>query len=577
MGISVPDEVFEKDILVIGSGIAGLSAAYFASKQGADVILLTKGFAGKSGCSVQAAQFGGGIVFLPEKDQYAYFRSRLFNFIGDQELAWQIVKGINEVNPAKVLEEIGVLWRRKDDGSILVTAMRLNKEGQPALPFYLWSEKMGDTAKTVSSSLRQEILRRGVEILDNTTCTKLLTKEGEVVGATAYNYEQGLFILVKAKSVILATGSAKLWKYHTEAREAVGEGYILALEAGAQLVNMEFNTYHEAEMVWPWSLHLGNLYLYTHGGFGVAKDPKTGKYKTFAPSKFYNMKGEEFSITHKLGERMAVELQIQKGFARKDGGYYVSFEGRDPEFMEAFYYQFNALKHLGIDIIKDKIEVRTSCHNMIGGIKIKPGTAETNVPGLFACGAVASECLGLHNCMVSASWAANSAVKRAKEIKVPIIDFDQVKEEENRVLNWLRRTRDMIGDGIPPIKIKREIMDIMWEKCNYMKCEEDLVEALRQLRMIREKMMPRMFLRTNTQKWNYDLVEALEVPRMLLCAEIIVTASLMRKESRGDFQRKDYPETDNKNWLKNIVIKFENGKLKFDLVPVKLTYVRPEE
>jgi len=572
----MPDEVYEKEVLIIGGGIAGLSAAYFATKQGADVILLTKGFAGKSGCSVQAAQFGGGIIFLPEEDRYAYFKARLFNFMADQELAWQLIKGIDEVNPARVLEEIGVLWRRRDDGSILVTAMRLNKKGEPSLPYYLWSEKMGDTAKTISSALRQEILRRGVEILDNTVCTKLLTKGGEVVGATAYDYEQGRFILLKAKSVILATGSAKLWKYHTEARESVGEGYILALEAGAQLVNMEFMAYHDAEMVWPWSLHLGNLYLYTHGGFGAAKD-LTGKYKSFSPSKFYNMKGEEFSITHKLGERMAIELQIQKGLARKDGGYYVSFEGRDPEFIEEFFYQANALKHLGIDISKDKIEVRTSCHNMIGGIKIKPRTAETGVPGLYACGAVASQCLGLHNCMVSASWAANSAVKRAKEIEAPTIDLDQVKEEENRVLSWLSRTKDTVGDGIPPIKIKRKIMDIMWEKCNYMKCEEDLLEALQQLRMIREEMMPRMVLRSNTKRWNYDLVEALEVPRMLLCAEIIVTASLMRKESRGYFQRKDYPETDDKNWLKNIVIKFENGKLKFDTVPVKLTYVRPWE
>lgn len=571
--MAMPDKIIEKDVLVVGGGIAGLSAAYFANREGADVVLVTKGFLGKSGCSVQAAQFGGGLVFLEEVDLKKYFMSRLFNFIGDQELALRLTLDISKVNPARVLEEMGLLWRRKDDGSILVTAMRLGKDGQPSLPYYLWSEKMGDTGKNISSLLRWELIRRGIEVFENTTCTKLLTNNGEVVGATVYDYEHGHFILIKAKSVILATGSAKLWKYHTESRESVGEGYILALEAGAQLVNMEFMTYHEAEMLWPWSPHLGNFYIYTHGGYGASYDSVTQKYKAFTPSHFYNAKGEKFSISHELGERMAVEVQIQKGLASKDGGYYVSFEGRDINFIEEYNYQFNILKRLGIDISKDWIEVRTSCHNIIGGIKIEPGTAQTGVPGLLACGSVAAECFGLHACMVSASWAAKSAVDRAKKIAKVDIDYEQVEAEEKRVLELLNQADSRLG--ISPTKIKRKIMDVMWEYCNYLKSEEDLLEGVRQLQIIKEEILPKMRLRSSTNRWNYDLVEAIEVPRMLQCAEIILTASLMRKESRGDFQRKDYPKTDNENWLKNIVIRLEKNKLVFDAVPVKLIYVRP--
>ena len=122
--------------------------------------------------------------------------------------------------------------------------------------------------------------------------------------------------------------------------------------------------------------------------------------------------------------------------------------------------------------------------------------------------------------------------------------------------------------GLSPAQIKRKIRNLMWDKMWFVKNERDMKEALGEIRKIRREAKRKMGLNSVTKIYNHEWVDALDVFFMLDVSELMIAASLMRKESRGCFQREDYQKTDEENWSKHIVLKLENGSLKAYTVPI---------
>jgi succinate dehydrogenase/fumarate reductase flavoprotein subunit len=174
---------------------------------------------------------------------------------------------------------------------------------------------------------------------------------------------------------------------------------------------------------------------------------------------------------------------------------------------------------------------------------------------------------GLTICIGLGKLVGKYASERALRIEEPKLDFSQVNKEKNRISSFLRTEP---SDGYLPAQVKKRIREIMWEKMHYIKNEKKMKEALALLKDVRDKMLPKMRLESKSLAFNYDLVEALDVVNMLDICELIILSSLFRKESRGCFQRKDYPKTDNKNWFKNIILKKENGKPKLFTSGIKI-------
>jgi len=267
--------------------------------------------------------------------------------------------------------------------------------------------------------------------------------------------------------------------------------------------------------------------------------------------------------------------QIKKGLARQRGGYYASYKHissenlKDPK-------KFAVLNKLGYDLTKDLVECGMETHTMLGGIHTNL-KMETTIPGLYAAGSITGHSMPiLHHCLVSGNIAAQNASKRAREIGTPEMDWQQISKEEERVLGFLKVKEG--SQSYSPAQIKEKIRGIMYFKALcYFKTEKGMKAGLEELKRVREEMVPNMRLSSDTKNFNYEWLEGIEVINMLDLSELMIQASLLRKETRGCFQRLDYPETDNENWLKQIIVKLENGKTRFFFIPATLIYAKPED
>ena len=173
--------------------------------------------------------------------------------------------------------------------------------------------------------------------------------------------------------------------------------------------------------------------------------------------------------------------------------------------------------------------------------------------------------------------AGTEAVRCAQRMGLVANNRDQIAASERRLGAWLCDAEQARNDlGVSPITVKRRIRDIAWNNMMYAKTDERLRVALSELGAVRAEMLPELRLRTATLRYNTDLVDALDLEDMLDVLEMAAHASLARRESRGPHFREDYPFTDNKNWIKRIVVSREQGKVWVSHEPVNLKYIKPK-
>lgn len=572
-------DVIDTDVLIIGGGMSGQYAAIQASEQKVDLLLITKGLLGRTGCSVMAAFITRPMKYTPPDSVEENIRDRIKGFgyfICDQEAIRQTYEMAGEC--VKDLERMGAFYRRECDGSLkLMTNLMIN--GKPRKmrnivspsPLHTYGVELG-LGKLTSDLLRKEVARRGIKYLEDVAATSLLTNNEEVVGATALDYRNGKFLVIRAKSTILATSSGGyFWTYSSTTRHNTGDGMIMAFRVGAEFNSIEMNQWHFGNILGPDSMSRYQLQT----GYSIEEPRVTLRWFNSKLEPF--LKGREHLVALDKGAQAAgLGEQIKKGLARQRGGYYASYKHINPEDLKD-PKKFAVLNKLGYDLTKDLVECGMETHTMLGGVHTNL-KMETTMPGLYTAGSITGHSMPvLHHCLVSGKVAAQNASKRAREVGIPELDWQQVKKEEERVLAFLK-AKEANSQTYSPAQIKERIRDInYWKALPYFKTEKGMKEGLEEMKRVREEMIPKMRLSSETKSFNYEWLEALEVINMLDFSEFMIRASLIRKESRGCFQRPDYPETDNENWLKQIIVKLENGKPKFFTIPVKLIYCKPED
>ena len=529
-------ESHDVDVLVIGAGGAGLRAAIEASAQGARVGVVCKSLLGKAHTVMAEGGVAAALAHVDPRDSWkVHFKDTMLG--GKMLNNWRMAQLHAQEAPDRVreLEHWGAVFDRTQDGRIL--QRNFGGHSSPRLAH------VGDrTGLEMIRTLQDHGVHQDLEVYMECTVTKLLTQDRRVVGAFAYWRETGRFVTFRAKAVVLATGGVgKAYKITSNSWEYTGDGHALAMDAGAELIDMEFVQFHPTGMVWPPGVQ-GLLVTEAVRGEGGLLRNATGE--RFMER--YDPKRMELSTRDMVAR--AIYTEVKEGRGSPHGGAFLDISHKPAEVVKkklpSMYHQF--MEFANIDITKGPMEVGPTVHYVMGGVRVDADTGAATVPGLFAAGESSGGMHGanrlggnsLSDLLVFGRRAgAGAAAYAAKATAQAPLDPAQVAAAERELLAPFERS-----SGPDPYSVHRRLQDTMQSLVGIYRTEQDLkrgVEAIRQLRA--ETRTVRV---EGSRAFNPGWHLARDLDNMLLVSEAIARCALQRKESRGAHARLDYPNLD---------------------------------
>ncbi|WP_456482560.1 fumarate reductase (CoM/CoB) subunit TfrA [Methanopyrus sp.] len=554
-------EHLECDVLVIGGGGAAARAAIEAARRNLDVVMVSKGALGRSGCTVMAEGGYNAVLRTTDPDDSfdAHFRDTVEGgaYLNDQDMVEILVREAPE--RLLDLENFGAVFDRNEDGTLAQRPF-----GGQSRPRTCYA---GDrTGHEIMTALLDEIRRLDrITVLERTMGYGLIRDhDGKVVGAVCVDLRTEDTVVITAHATVLATGGAgQLYPVTTNPAHKTGDGYAMALRVGCLLIDMEMVQFHPTGMVYPDSVR-GVLVTEAVRGEG---------------GRLYNAEGERFMKRYDP-ERMelatrdvvarAIYREIKEGRGTEHGGVYLDVTHLPDEVIEErLETTLKQFLRVGVDIRNEPMEVAPTAHHFMGGVPID-ADGRTPVPGLFACGEVTGGIHGanrlggnaLADTQVFGCRAGRAAAelalklrRRGRKVRVRETDAPTVESEI-----W----STAIGRE-DPIRVREELQKTMWEHVGLERSEKGLKKAIRTLNELKESVESGL-------DDGYGLRPVLEVRNMVEVAIAVARSALYRTESRGAHYRSDYPERDDERWLRHTVYK-PDGTL--TTRPVKITRLDP--
>jgi fumarate reductase (CoM/CoB) subunit A len=487
------------------------------------------------------------------------------HWLGDQRL----VKLLADNAPKTVydLERYGLPWYRMEDGKHYYQLPTPGHRFDRGVHF---DESTGSKMQT---ALVEEIDRhKEVHPFNDTLVTNVFVDDGQVVGASAIDLHTGKLVIFKTGAIIIATGGAgMMYAVNDMERGSTGDGITLAYRAGAELIAPEMHQFFPTAFAWPETLRGTIVTSSNLWGFGL---------------RLYNAKNERFMEKYFPDKKENVPrdvlsrgifVEILEGRGTEHGGVWLdasNIDGWDYLRRErARSYIWPA--KLGVNT--ERFEIAPTYHFTMGGIRINPN-AQTNVAGLYAAGEVVGGIHGanriggnaLVECMVFGEIAGRHAALTA-ERNVRIRD-SMIQDELKRLQSSLKAPQQL---DLRPVDALRSLKQTMYLHVGIVRSASGLKEGLEKLECLEKEDLPRVGVGPGNV-FNWEWIWKVELENMIEQAKIYTRAALMRTETRGAHYRSDYPETDNENWLKNIVVRKENGEATFETTPIGFPYIHPE-
>ncbi|MDQ4126769.1 MAG: FAD-dependent oxidoreductase [Actinomycetota bacterium] len=541
-------EVREHDVLIVGAGGAGLRAAVAAAERGLSVGIVTKSLLGKAHTVMAEGGIAASVANVDPEDSW---RQHFIDTLKSGKFLnnWRMAEIFTKEAPDRVyeLEQCGALFNRTPEGKI------------SQRPFgghtYRRLCHVGDrTGLELIRTMQEKVLATDAKVYMETTITKLLKKEGRVVGALAYTRESGKFVHFKAKAVVMATGGwGRIFKVTSNSWEGTGDGVVLGYEAGAELVDMEMMQFHPTGMVWPPGVRGLLVTEGVRGEGGLLRNSEGKRYME-------NYDPEKMELSTRDVVARANYTEVQEGRGSEHGGVYLDithlgYEGIIKK-LPTMHEQF--LKLADIDISKEPMEVFPTVHYTMGGIKIDPETAASTVPGLFAAGEVAG---GLHGANRLGGNSLSDLLvfgRRAGEGAGDYIEESthSADIEESEVFTEIRRVLEPLekqGEGESPYLIQQELQEAMMEHANLMRDEDSLKEGLGKVLALKDR-LPQVSV-PGSRLFNPGWHTAQDVRYLVQISEIIIRTALERKERRGAQWRLDFDGPDDELGKINFIVK----------------------
>ncbi len=565
-------EIFDYDLVIVGSGLAGLRAAIEAAKVGKGklrIAIIAKNQLMRPH-SISAEGGSAAVLYTDEGDSFdlhAYDTIKGSDYLADQDAVEFFVRQC----PVDILEleHWGIPWARREDGRI---AQRpFGGHSYPRATF-----AADRTGFYEVHTLYDTMLKYGnIDKFHEQFVYDFLIDNNTFRGVLAFDIPTGEIRIFKARAAIIATGGlGRLYGYTTYSHLVTGDGLAIALRRGLRMKDLEFVQFHPTGLVPSGILITEGV----RGDGGILRNAKGERFmEKYAPSK------KDLAPRDIISRSMMTEILEGRGYKGPDGLDYLllDFSPIGDEKIKEKLSQVReiGIHYVGLDPLKSPLPVRPSAHYTMGGIDITT-TGYTGVTGLWAAGEAG--CISIHGsnrlgsnstseCVVFGKQAGGDSAKwlLSNDKQVNLSEGDRAYAE-----NFIADAYKDKGDN-DPYDIKRELWKTMDRDAYVFRNEKDLTEGLKIVRGLIER-SGKITIAEKGNVYNQNLIASLEMKNLVELAEVVIYGALQRKESRGSHFRTDFPKRDDDNYLKHTIIQKVGGELKLSYKPVTLTKWKPE-
>lgn len=496
-------QILEFDTVVIGSGLAGLSAGYHSSKSGS-VAIVTKSQLDVSNSYYAQGGIAAAIASDDSPEQHAQDTMLTGRGICDKDAVEVLVNEGRDC--VKELIDLGMQFDKQNGKYVL------GLEGGHTKRRILHAGGDATGKELTCFKLRLIKEKKNVEAFEYVVVVKLLKHNNAIVGLQAYDFKTNKNIIFKTKAVIVATGGlSRMFARTTNPHTATGDGIALAYDAGARLADLEFIQFHPSALFLPGK----EAYLISEAVRGEG-------------AWLLNSKGERFmKAIHPLAElapRDVVAYSIFRQIQKSDKeNIYLSLKHLDKQTIQnRFKNIYKHLKEFGFDLTEDLLPIAPAAHYMVGGIRTNLD-AETNVSGLFVCGEAASTGVMGANRLASNSLLECLVFGKRASLKAATLVASEHFAEMPQPIELDAGNEKLF------LKYQNELAQIMSEKLGIVRIRKDLEKAFNRFSEIVSDF--------DKDQHEYNL---LKIRNMAVISKLIAQSAMVREESRGGHIREDF-------------------------------------